>query len=566
MKRKILSVLLAFCMVVVCCPIEITAASVESTNISSLVSTARKAKGKTRSQLGLPNDAWCGYFAGYCINNSSIKDVLGKVSNSQCAYAIGLANWICNTKSAGTFYCFTSQHTSRVKELYPELKDGGKVKKTTRKSFTPAPGDFVEFSWSPDTTAFDHVGIVTDVKGNNITYIDGNSSLGNYTKVVSHTRAKTSANIIGYIRFNVDTSNPKTEISFSSVKAPNSGNVKYGTGYHTLGEIISVGSPLTKITGEVINSESKVVLSKTVSTNTYSYNLKDSAIDTALTFGKLAAGSYTLKYTAKTKDGVSATKSVSFKVVKPAPTAAKITGANWPTTLVAGQSFSIAGKISSDTNLTNVTAGVYTSASNGTMKIGKSANPNAKTYNLKTLDPSVKFGKLSAGSYYYRVTASNAAGKITLVNKKFTVMPSNGWYTLSPKCAPKTSLDVKSAGTANGTNVQIYNTNKSAAQQWKLTRLGNGYYTLISKCSGKALDVQGGNKNSGTNVQQYSQNGSAAQKWLLIDAGDGYFYLAPQLNTNLALDVYDAGTANGTNVWVYKRNNSNAQKWKLTLC
>ena len=167
-----------------------------------------------------------------------------------------------------------------------------------------------------------------------------------------------------------------------------------------------------------------------------------------------------------------------------------------------------------------------------------------------------------SGAYTYRVTAVNAAGSVTLVNKKFAVI-MDGWFTLSPKSAPNSSLDVQGAKTGNGVNVQIYKKNKSAAQQWKLTHVGNGYYTITSKCSNKALDVKGGVSKSGTNVQQYAHNGTASQKWLLEDAGNGYYYLCPQLNLNLALDVCNGDIANGTNVWVYSRNRTNAQKWKI---
>ena len=112
-----------------------------------------------------------------------------------------------------------------------------------------------------------------------------------------------------------------TSGTFSSVSAPNNGNVVLGKGYHLSGKIASSGSNISSIQGQVFNSSSKQVMSKSVSVNTSSYNLKDSAIDNALTFGTLSTGSYTLKYTVKTKDGTSATKSLSFKVSKPADTA-----------------------------------------------------------------------------------------------------------------------------------------------------------------------------------------------------------------------------------------------------
>lgn len=137
-----------------------------------------------------------------------------------------------------------------------------------------------------------------------------------YTKSIK----TTSGNKSGWVSLNYCKKAPNTKITFSSVSAPNNGNVVLGKGYHLSGKIASSGSNISSIQGQVFNSSSKQVISKSVSVNTSSYNLKDSAIDNALTFGMLSTGSYTLKYTVKTKDGTSATKSLSFKVSKPATT------------------------------------------------------------------------------------------------------------------------------------------------------------------------------------------------------------------------------------------------------
>lgn len=177
----------------------------------------------------------------------------------------------------------------------------------------------------------------------------------------------------------------------------------------------------------------------------------------------------------------------------------------------------------------------------------------------------------SDGSTWYRITANQngipktfwlkyESGKMTVTN-----LMSKGPYTLTPKCAPGTRLDVKGGSAEDGANVQIYTSNGTAAQQWELTYLGNGYYTIISKASGKALDVAGASTESGANVQQYTPNGTNAQQWMLKDAGEGYYYIVPRVNTGLCLDVTGAGTADKTNVEIYAANGTDAQKWKLTV-
>jgi hypothetical protein len=79
-----------------------------------------------------------------------------------------------------------------------------------------------------------------------------------------------------------------------------------GSGTHVTGTITSTGSKIKTITAKVMNSAgTKQITSlptKSVTVNAYSYVLKDSAIDTAMTFGKLSAGTYKLKITVTTAD------------------------------------------------------------------------------------------------------------------------------------------------------------------------------------------------------------------------------------------------------------------------
>ena len=53
-------------------------------------------------------------------------------------------------------------------------------------------------------------------------------------------------------------------------------------------------------------------------------------------------------------------------------------------------------------------------------------------------------------------------------------------------------LDAQGGGTADGTNVQLYGANGTAAQSWRITHDNKGYYTFVNLGSGLALDVQMG--------------------------------------------------------------------------
>ncbi|MGW0759237.1 ThuA domain-containing protein [Streptomyces sp. NPDC002814] len=68
-------------------------------------------------------------------------------------------------------------------------------------------------------------------------------------------------------------------------------------------------------------------------------------------------------------------------------------------------------------------------------------------------------------------------------------------------------LDVDNAGTADGTKVQIYTCNTSAAQRWTVGDDG----TL--KALGKCLDIDNAGTADGTKIQLYTCNNTGAQKW-----------------------------------------------------
>lgn len=138
---------------------------------------------------------------------------------------------------------------------------------------------------------------------------------------------------------------------------------------------------------------------------------------------------------------------------------------------------------------------------------------------------------------------------------------SNGTYRIVSALDQEKCLEVSSAGTANGANIQLWDSADCPQQKFHVSYLSNGYYSIKASHSGKSLDVADGANVVGTNVQQYDWNASAAQQWVLKDAGDGYFYIVNK--TGLYLDVKGGSSANGTNVQGYQGNQTAAQKWKL---
>ncbi len=107
----------------------------------------------------------------------------------------------------------------------------------------------------------------------------------------------------------------RASISFNSMSAPNS--INKGNSYVLSGTIKATNQPIYYITAQIKDSNNTPVFSKTVYPNSYSYSIKYSAIDTAMKFGRLSAGNYTLVYDVVARDITTSSKSYSFKVVDP---------------------------------------------------------------------------------------------------------------------------------------------------------------------------------------------------------------------------------------------------------
>lgn len=137
----------------------------------------------------------------------------------------------------------------------------------------------------------------------------------------------------------------------------------------------------------------------------------------------------------------------------------------------------------------------------------------------------------------------------------------DGTYTFGSANKRSMALDVSGGSSANGANVQLYQSNGTNAQRWQVTHDSKGYVTLTNVGSGKVLDVNGASTADGANVQQYASNGTWAQKWITIKNADGSYTFYSGLHDRKVLDVYGGATSNGANVQLYAGNGTKAQRW-----
>ncbi|MFR0357459.1 lectin [Streptomyces sediminimaris] len=118
---------------------------------------------------------------------------------------------------------------------------------------------------------------------------------------------------------------------------------------------------------------------------------------------------------------------------------------------------------------------------------------------------------------------------------------------LAGKC-----VDVAGANSANGTPVQLYDCNGTAAQQWTVG--SDGTIRALGKC----LDVTGNGTADGSTVQLWDCTGGPNQKWAVSGAND---IVNPQADK--CLDVTGNNSANGTRLQIWTCTGGANQKWAI---
>jgi type 1 glutamine amidotransferase len=119
---------------------------------------------------------------------------------------------------------------------------------------------------------------------------------------------------------------------------------------------------------------------------------------------------------------------------------------------------------------------------------------------------------------------------------------------LAGKC-----LDVSNGGSADGTRIQLWTCNGSAAQTWQISG-----QVWRNPQSGKCLDVAGGATANGTRAQLWTCNGSGAQNWAAQGNGT---VRNPQ--SGRCLDVSQNSSADGQQIHIWDCHTAANQQWRL---
>ena len=250
-------------------------------------------------------------------------------------------------------------------------------------------------------------------------------------------------------------------------------NITVGTSVSIYGVVYSASSNITTITVGIYDSNHKMITGKNAYPTATSFNVK--RLDDFVDFSGLQAGTYTYEIT------VTNGTYVDYKVVNQKFTVSEastatadtlsISGGTTIPNIKVGNAVSIRGTVASaSSNLKSVTVGVYDS--NGKWMTGKTVSPNAKTYDIANVDEAVTFGTLPAGTYSYKVIATNATHtNYAVVNQKFTVSDGSTATADTLHITGGTSVP----NITEGTSVVVKGTVSSAASN--ITSVTVGVYS-----------------------------------------------------------------------------------------
>ena len=145
---------------------------------------------------------------------------------------------------------------------------------------------------------------------------------------------------------------------------------------------------------------------------------------------------------------------------------------------------------------------------------------------------------------------------------------SEGFFTFASAVDSNMMLDIQYGSTDDGALLQLYESNGTAAQKFKVVSLGNGFCRIVCLGTGKSLDLKDSaldpSTGAGTVQQWTSGEGNVAQIWRISYAGDGLFGITSACgNGDSALSLSNGEAANGTPVGVLRNKGGQTQKFKM---
>lgn len=169
--------------------------------------------------------------------------------------------------------------------------------------------------------------------------------------------------------------------------------------------------------------------------------------------------------------------------------------------------------------------------------------------------------KYGSGSFTQGGSTIPFDGNVSVLNVTLNNTTAETWFNPTVN----KPIDLNQSNPANGTQIQIWTFNNSAAQWWIRYDYGNGYYKLVSKATGKCIDIVGPSTADGTKVHEWDCYDTNSQLWHYEYKGtrvSGYpVYQLRNKYSGKCLDITGFGTTDGTPLQQWSCSGGSNQEW-----
>lgn len=230
--------------------------------------------------------------------------------------------------------------------------------------------------------------------------------------------------------------------SVSIVKYTAPANISHGQKFVLKGTVSS-NYTIRRVEVGVVGSNGRWTSQKYDNRKVNSRSFSLARADSSIRFGNLSPGSYWYRIYAHTVDGKVHTVLNKKFTVKPDPGKIKKYGITYPAKLAKGKGFVLKGKLSSSKKINSVTIGV-TNTSGKWTSVKYTKKVGSTSFNIASVDSKIKFGKLPAGNYLYKIVVNTTGGTVTTFQHAFTVTGS------SANVAPAANQSAQNSSVSSG--------------------------------------------------------------------------------------------------------------------
>ena len=160
----------------------------------------------------------------------------------------------------------------------------------------------------------------------------------------------------------------------------------------------------------------------------------------------------------------------------------------------------------------------------------------------------------------------NYRGSVTKNFKIYKDTFKAGTYMASSALKSNFVMDVADGSTGAGAGIQLYSSNGTDAQRFKIQKTSDGYYTIQNSKSDLYLTLYTtwADLKNGQQVTQRSYTGGMSQKWCMEQNSDGTYTVVSAMDSSMAIDVANGKAFNCAVVQVWESNGTAAQRWSFS--